>query len=853
MSTMKIRSSITDMKVDNQNKRDFSEILTCLNSSLQSTHIEHEQQSVEEPPLKPVKVDSASERLSKSPVKFTQEELRLKLEDVIHKMLATEVSYPFRQPVDPVALNILDYPLIITHPMDISTIHKKLLSAEYDNPFDFVDDMWLMFNNAWTYNKKTTKIYKMCLGTIDPIMQSMGYCCGRQYAFLPRVIFCYGNNFCCQIAPNNTYYYYNNSGRSRINMTNDRYMFCNECFDAVNDETIWVGDDPNQSLIALRKCDFIHAKNDAQEPEFMISCTVCSRRWHQICALYLDQIRPEGFVCETCIKDHNIVQKDNQYVAHKLSITELSNKLEQRVNDFLRMKCVSTGRVTIRMLNASNKVCKVKPKLKKYYPNQVPDDYPYQAKAIFAFQEIDSVDVVFFAMHVQEYDRRCQAPNTKRIYISYLDSVNYFRPRQYQTDICQEILIGYLDYARQMDYLYVHICVRPPNEDDNFIFYYHRLGERVPKPKSLRQWYQRMLDRAISEHIDIMKDCMDNQTESVFDIPYFDGDFWTDAIEESIEKLEQEEERRGKGMGVKMVMQKRLLDDPIEPDDLTNTANECISAKTNKRKNLEKTASARKIAKIEILNRSDLLSKIFIKMKKHKEVFFVIHLRCALAVYPTTKNSDVLIHCKLMDTRDTFLNFAREKQWEFSSLRRAKFSTMVLLHELHSSTSVKYTYICAHCSQQCDDQYRSEMYNFDLCEKCYSQVKHEHEMARIVHPSLINVKNDENNVNNSSPKSLICPTVQRQQSMQHYIETLLHAANCQNFSCSYCGCLLFKRVIRHTKECNEKKRQCNICKQALLLFYYHAKICEEQNCQVPFCEKVKIKIRKQRLAHDQIR
>ncbi|CAF1028024.1 unnamed protein product [Didymodactylos carnosus] len=683
----------------------MNEILTCLNSSLQSTHIEHEQQSVEEPPLKPVKVDSASERLSKSPVKFTQEELRLKLEDVIHKMLATEVSYPFRQPVDPVALNILDYPLIITHPMDISTIHKKLLSAEYDNPFDFVDDMWLMFNNAWTYNKKTTKIYKMCL----------------------------------------------------------------------------------------------------------------------------------------------------EYVAHKLSITELSNKLEQRVNDFLRMKCVSTGRVTIRMLNASNKVCKVKPKLKKYYPNQVPDDYPYQAKAIFAFQEIDSVDVVFFAMHVQEYDRRCQAPNTKRIYISYLDSVNYFRPRQYQTDICQEILIGYLDYARQMDYLYVHICVRPPNEDDNFIFYYHPLGERVPKPKSLRQWYQRMLDRAISEHIDIMKDCMDNQTESVFDIPYFDDDFWTDAIEESIEKLEQEEERRGKGMGVKMVMQKRLLDDPIEPDDLTNTANECISAKTNKRKNLEKTASARKIAKIEILNRSDLLSKIFIKMKKHKEVFFVIHLRCALAVYPTTKNSDVLIHCKLMDTRDTFLNFAREKQWEFSSLRRAKFSTMVLLHELHSSTSVKYTYICAHCSQQCDDQYRSEMYNFDLCEKCYSQVKHEHEMARIVHPSLINVKNDENNVNNSSPKSLICPTVQRQQSMQHYIETLLHAANCQNFSCSYCGCLLFKRVIRHTKECNEKKRQCNICKQALLLFYYHAKICEEQNCQVPFCEKVKIKIRKQRLAHDQIR
>jgi E1A/CREB-binding protein len=87
--------------------------------------------------------------------------------------------------------------------------------------------------------------------------------------------------------------------------------------------------------------------------------------------------------------------------------------LEKRVNDFLRNEGCNTGRVTIRILAASDKLCEVKPHLKKYYQNQVPDGYPYRAKAIFAFQEIDDVDVVLFGMYVQEYDGRCPAPNTR--------------------------------------------------------------------------------------------------------------------------------------------------------------------------------------------------------------------------------------------------------------------------------------------------------------------------------------------------------------------------------------------------------------------------------------------------------
>ena len=37
-------------------------------------------------------------------------------------------SDPFLMPVDPVALKIPDYPLIVKEPMDISTVEKKLMN-----------------------------------------------------------------------------------------------------------------------------------------------------------------------------------------------------------------------------------------------------------------------------------------------------------------------------------------------------------------------------------------------------------------------------------------------------------------------------------------------------------------------------------------------------------------------------------------------------------------------------------------------------------------------------------------------------------------------------------------------------
>ena len=58
----------------------------------------------------------------------------------------------FKEPVDPIALDIPDYPNIITEPMDFSTMQKKLSEWQYPTLESFIVDMHLVFDNAVRYN-----------------------------------------------------------------------------------------------------------------------------------------------------------------------------------------------------------------------------------------------------------------------------------------------------------------------------------------------------------------------------------------------------------------------------------------------------------------------------------------------------------------------------------------------------------------------------------------------------------------------------------------------------------------------------------------------------------------------------
>ena len=81
---------------------------------------------------------------------------------------------------------------------------------------------------------------------------------------------------------------------------------------------------------------------------------------------------------------------------------------------------------------------------------------------------------------------------------------------------------------------------------------------------------------------------------------------------------------------------------------------------------------------------------------------------------PATTDPDSLITCELMDGRDAFLNLAREKHWEFSSLRRAKYSSISMLYELHNQGGAdQFVYTCNGCSADIEIRYH--------CKECEVQ------------------------------------------------------------------------------------------------------------------------------------
>uniref|UniRef100_A0A4W6CZL3 Bromodomain-containing protein 2 n=1 Tax=Lates calcarifer TaxID=8187 RepID=A0A4W6CZL3_LATCA len=76
------------------------------------------------------------------------------LEKVVIKALwRHHFSWPFRQPVDAVALRLPDYYTIITNPMDLGTIKKRLQNKYYSQALECIQDFNTMFTNCYVYNR----------------------------------------------------------------------------------------------------------------------------------------------------------------------------------------------------------------------------------------------------------------------------------------------------------------------------------------------------------------------------------------------------------------------------------------------------------------------------------------------------------------------------------------------------------------------------------------------------------------------------------------------------------------------------------------------------------------------------
>ncbi|XP_032418942.1 bromodomain-containing protein 4-like isoform X2 [Xiphophorus hellerii] len=70
-------------------------------------------------------------------------------------------AWPFHKPVDAKSLGLHDYHDIIKHPMDLSTIKKKLDNRQYRDAEEFAADVRLMFSNCYKYNPPDHDVVSM--------------------------------------------------------------------------------------------------------------------------------------------------------------------------------------------------------------------------------------------------------------------------------------------------------------------------------------------------------------------------------------------------------------------------------------------------------------------------------------------------------------------------------------------------------------------------------------------------------------------------------------------------------------------------------------------------------------------
>ncbi|VDO05951.1 unnamed protein product [Rodentolepis nana] len=277
--------------------------------------------------------------------------------------------------------------------------------------------------------------------------------------------------------------------------------------------------------------------NNIAYEEERIKCSRCRREWHKYCALHVKEFEKTAFICPPCRQKLGICTTPNLYDSARWPKCELSQFIERKVNEFLESKEVPYSEVIIRVLSDSTSKYELNANANlKFY--ETARSFNYREKGIFAFQKCsDSNYVCFFGFYVQEYGQDSAEPNRDRVYLSYLDSVPYFKPKNLRTGVYHEILCAYMEYVKMLNFKAVHLWASPPVDDIEYIFNNHPPSQRMPNVARLVQWYKSMVDQAIERGI-VLRDYTLKEYVTKYCnmpptcLPYFKGDHWPNRVVE---------------------------------------------------------------------------------------------------------------------------------------------------------------------------------------------------------------------------------------------------------------------------------------------------------------------------------
>uniref|UniRef100_A0A6V0BSR0 histone acetyltransferase n=1 Tax=Pseudo-nitzschia australis TaxID=44445 RepID=A0A6V0BSR0_9STRA len=850
-------------------------------------------------------------------VELPPAKLKQKCLEVLKALQTHTDGWVFNVPVDPVVLNLPDYANIIKNPMDLGSIQKKLEKGDYRAVKEFQSDVNLTFDNAMTYNDLGSVVYGMAKSlkakfTIDykKLVDQLaieererksdirGGCllCGSDKLFFEApIFFCNGINCTNARIRRNSHFYIGGD---------NKYFWCNQCYGQLDAKV------PIELIdMTLMKQDLKKKKNDETVEESWVQCDSCENWIHQICGLFNTKLNSDRqYSCPLCLLEKRKKEQKKPPPrpagAADLPRTKLSEFIEKNLKKQIqgRQRRVAEekaqaenitieealketnaiGSITLRQVTSMDRKLEVKERMRKRYAHKkYPEEFSFRCKCLLVFQEIDGVDVVLFALYLYEHGEDNPLPNQRTVYISYLDSVHYMTPRKIRTFVYHEILISYLDYARQRGFSTCHIWACPPLKGDDYIFYAKPEDQKTPRDSRLRQWYLDMLiecqNRGIVGKMTNMYDLyFANESLDATALPYHEGDYFPGEAENIIKMIEDDGgKKNGSSKKKKQKNQSKLKN----------------RGGTRSTGCDEEALLASGMINLKDLDRDKVMVKLGEAILPMKESFLVAFLNWsgvkeedavvpeAIMKYreehpenisplipsnkrkadgeikenppPLDKNGHPIkvidddkedVDCEFLNNRQEFLNFCKEKQFQFDDLRRAKHTSMMVLWHLQNRENPKYVQQCVACNHEILSGKRYHCrtcHDFDLCEKCYKNPK--------TNRGACTHKLEEIKVSDTLTETSGLTEAERenrQRNLALHIQLIEHASRCVSSSCTSKNCAKMKEYLQHAHTCKTKiVGGCRICKRIWTLLRIHAQKCKDKICPIPQCMIIREKMR----------
>jgi E1A/CREB-binding protein len=506
------------------------------------------------------------------------------------------------------------------------------------------------------------------------------------------------------------------------------------------------------------------------------------------------------------------------------------------------------GKITVRQVTSTDRKIEVRDMMKQHYSHKsYPEEFPYRCKCLLVFQKLDGADVILFALYVYEHGKDTPLPNQRTVYISYLDSVYYMRPRNLRTFVYHEILMAYLEHARRSGFAKAHIWACPPLKGDDYIFYAKPEDQKTPKDKMLTKWYVDMLveaqKRGIVGKLTNMYDVY--FAPGTFDataVPYLEGDYFSSEIESIIKDLKDGKSAKNASKNKKKKGGEKSKSKSKNNRKGTRSSglDDCTSGIV-----LEGSDSSSG-------NKKDpVMAKLGDRIKDMKQSFIVAYLNWEGArpedkevpqdileeresrkdQKPTKTekkkrdvdgnikreekkdNNNVIdddteeISGEIFDTRQDFLNLCKGNHYQFDAPRRAKHTSMMVLWHLHNKNAAKFVQNCMNCSREILSGVRytcETCTDIDLCADCHSKPNVNRGLC--AHQLVCKPVDTESSKNGAGASNLTeAQRRERQRNINLHIKLLEHASLCVSPNCASSNCAKMKQYLKHSKICKVRQ------------------------------------------------